>query len=166
MGTDIEKFMKGKPALTREDILRRLPREHRHQVEAFLPKNADELPPHRPWDHKIEIMPQRQEAVGQITALCYEEEKIYRAMDDDEVLLRPVNRMGSGNYMPSAKPILEVSNTRFRAQASCLDLVPKFLLYPWIHLLVSGLSFSNSGARLLRYRPLSSAAIDEESTCL
>src|SRR5216117_2855699 len=55
---------------------------------------------------------------------------------------------------------------RFRAQASCLDLVPKFLLYPWIHLLVSGLSFSNSGARLLRYRPLSSAAIDEESTCL
>src|SRR5437773_2823677 len=60
VGMDVEKFMKGKPALTREDILRRLPREHRHQVETFLPKNADELPPHRPWDHKIEIMPGKQ----------------------------------------------------------------------------------------------------------
>jgi len=57
---DVEKFMKSKPALTREDILRRLPKEHRHQIEAFLPKNAEELPPHRPWDHKIEIMPGKQ----------------------------------------------------------------------------------------------------------
>jgi len=57
---DIEKFMKSKPTLTREDILRRLPQEHRHQIEAFLPKNAEELPPHRPWDHKIEIMPGKQ----------------------------------------------------------------------------------------------------------
>src|SRR5277367_3478798 len=60
MDTDIEKFMKGKPALTRDDIVRRLPREHRHHIEGFLPKNADELPPHRPWDHKIEIMPGKQ----------------------------------------------------------------------------------------------------------
>ena len=57
---DIEKFMKSKPTLTREDISRRLPKEHRHQIEAFLPKNAEELPPHRPWDHKIEIMPGKQ----------------------------------------------------------------------------------------------------------
>jgi RNase H-like domain found in reverse transcriptase/Reverse transcriptase (RNA-dependent DNA polymerase)/Integrase zinc binding domain/Chromo (CHRromatin Organisation MOdifier) domain len=57
---DVEKFMKGKPVLTREDILRRLPKEHRHQIETFLPKNADELPPHRPWDHKIELMPGKQ----------------------------------------------------------------------------------------------------------
>ena len=60
MDTDIEKFMKGKPALTREDVLRRLPKEHRHHIEVFLPRNADELPPHRPWDHKIEIMPGKQ----------------------------------------------------------------------------------------------------------
>jgi len=57
---DVEKFMKSKPTLTREDILQRLPKEHRHQIEAFLPKNAEELPPHRPWDHKIEIMPGKQ----------------------------------------------------------------------------------------------------------
>src|SRR5205814_5161480 len=54
---DVEKFLKGKPALTRDDILQRLPKEFRHHVDDFLPKNADELPPHRPWDHKIEITP-------------------------------------------------------------------------------------------------------------
>ena len=57
---DVEKFLKGKPALTRDDILQRLPKEFRHHVDDFLPKNADELPPHRPWDHKIEITPGRQ----------------------------------------------------------------------------------------------------------
>jgi hypothetical protein len=60
MDADVEKFMKSKPTLTREDILQRLLMEHRHQIEAFLPKNAEELPPHQPWDHKIEIMPGKQ----------------------------------------------------------------------------------------------------------
>ena len=55
--TDVEKFLKGKPELTRDDILQRLPQEFRHHVEHFLAKNASELPPHRPWDHKIEITP-------------------------------------------------------------------------------------------------------------
>ena len=45
---DVEKFLKGKPSLTRADILQRLPKEFRHHVDDFLPKNADELPPHRP----------------------------------------------------------------------------------------------------------------------
>jgi hypothetical protein len=60
LDTDVEKFLKGKPGLTREDILQRLPEEFRQHIEHFLPKNADELTPHRPWDHKIEIMPGRQ----------------------------------------------------------------------------------------------------------
>ena len=58
--TDVEKFLKGKPGLTHEDILQCLPKEFRHHIEHFLPKNAEELPPHRPWDHKIEIMPGKQ----------------------------------------------------------------------------------------------------------
>ena len=55
--TDVDKFLKGKPSLTREDILERLPSEFRYHIDHFLPKNAEELPPHRPWDHKIELMP-------------------------------------------------------------------------------------------------------------
>jgi hypothetical protein len=54
---DVEKFMKGKPPLSKEDILQRLPKEFHDLFEAFLPRNADELPPHRPWDHKIELIP-------------------------------------------------------------------------------------------------------------
>ena len=46
--TDIEKFLKGKPGLTREDILQRLPKEFREYIEHFLPKNVDKLPPYRP----------------------------------------------------------------------------------------------------------------------
>ena len=43
---DVEKFLKGKPGLTCEDILQCLPKEFRHHIEHFLPKNAEELPPH------------------------------------------------------------------------------------------------------------------------
>ena len=44
--TDVKKFLKGKPGLTHEDILQCLPKEFRHHIEHFLPKNAEELPPH------------------------------------------------------------------------------------------------------------------------
>lgn len=57
LDSDIDKFMKGKPSLSRDDSLKRLPEEFHHHAEHFLPKNADQLPPHRPWDHKIELIP-------------------------------------------------------------------------------------------------------------
>lgn len=31
-----------------------------HHVQHLLPKNASTLPPHRPWDHKIELVPGKQ----------------------------------------------------------------------------------------------------------
>ena len=60
INTDIDKFMAGKPAMTIDDIKRRLPEEFWDLLDHFLPKNADELPPHRPWDHKIELVPGNQ----------------------------------------------------------------------------------------------------------
>lgn len=57
---DVEKFLKGKTPLTAEDIKKRLPEEFHHHLEHFLPKNAETLPPHRPWDHKIELIPGKQ----------------------------------------------------------------------------------------------------------
>ena len=44
--TDVEKFLKGKPGLTREDILQYLLKEFREYIKHFLPKNADKLPPY------------------------------------------------------------------------------------------------------------------------
>lgn len=58
--SDVEKFLKDKPLLTAEDIKTRLPKEFHHFLEHFLPKNAETLPPHRPWDHKIELIPGKQ----------------------------------------------------------------------------------------------------------
>lgn len=54
---DIEKFMKGKPNLQKEDILKLLPPWLSDLYEGFLPRLANELAPHRAWDHKIELMP-------------------------------------------------------------------------------------------------------------
>ena len=45
--TNVEKFLKGKLGLTREDILRHLLKEFREYIEYFLPKNVDKLPPYR-----------------------------------------------------------------------------------------------------------------------
>jgi hypothetical protein len=38
-----------------EEILKTLPKEHHEWVRTFLKRRADELPPHRPGDHKIEL---------------------------------------------------------------------------------------------------------------
>jgi RNase H-like domain found in reverse transcriptase/Reverse transcriptase (RNA-dependent DNA polymerase)/Integrase zinc binding domain len=54
---DIEKFMKDKPDLQKEDLLKLLPPWLSDLYEGFLPRRANELPPHRAWDHKIELMP-------------------------------------------------------------------------------------------------------------
>jgi len=57
---DVQKFLKDKAPITENDVFKQLPREFHHHVEHFLTKNAEALPPHRPWDHKIEIMPGKQ----------------------------------------------------------------------------------------------------------
>ena len=41
---DIKKFIKGKPVLTKDNIVQRLLREYRYYIKGFLLKNADELP--------------------------------------------------------------------------------------------------------------------------
>ncbi|KAI1004408.1 hypothetical protein K3495_g3800 [Podosphaera aphanis] len=54
---DISKSMRGKPMLPRADIIQKLPRWLRDLSVAFLPQEAEKLPPNRVWDHKIELVP-------------------------------------------------------------------------------------------------------------
>ena len=54
---DIEKYLKGKPPPTKAEILEKLPREYHDLWEVFEPSEAETLPPHRPFDHKIDLMP-------------------------------------------------------------------------------------------------------------
>jgi hypothetical protein len=43
INTNIEKFMKSKPTLIREDILQYLLIEYRYQIKVFLSKNTEKL---------------------------------------------------------------------------------------------------------------------------
>lgn len=54
---DIEKYLEGKTPPTMQEILAKLPPEYHDLVRAFEPKDAETLPPHRPFDHKIELLP-------------------------------------------------------------------------------------------------------------
>ena len=54
---DIQKFLKGKPDLSKEDAQKQLPDWLRKLYTAFLPKLANQLPPHCAWDHKIDLLP-------------------------------------------------------------------------------------------------------------
>jgi hypothetical protein len=57
--TDFEKFfakIDGRmPSLA--EIEQRLPPQYRDKIAAFIPQDADTLPPHRSYDHKIELIP-------------------------------------------------------------------------------------------------------------
>lgn len=55
--SEIEKFLEEEEDLTIEDMKKTLPLEFHKCVHLFLPYNANSLPPHRAWDHKIEILP-------------------------------------------------------------------------------------------------------------
>ena len=54
---DINKFLTGKPELTDEDIVKKLPDWLHDLKKAFFPNTANELASHHSWDHKIELMP-------------------------------------------------------------------------------------------------------------
>jgi hypothetical protein len=51
---DIDKFLEGKEPMSKEDVLKKLLPEYHEFIEVSLPKEADELPPHRAFDHKID----------------------------------------------------------------------------------------------------------------
>lgn len=54
---DFRKFMAEKPDYIREERLRRLPKEHHWVEELFDKSKAKELPPRRPEDHAINLVP-------------------------------------------------------------------------------------------------------------
>lgn len=53
---DYNKFHQGKPPLSREELLAKLPTFLHSRVEAFMKQNADDLPDHNEEDHRIEIL--------------------------------------------------------------------------------------------------------------
>jgi hypothetical protein len=56
---NVDKFMIIKPDLTSAEIKAKLPAYLHDLIKAFLPQNARILPFRRPWDHKIELLPEK-----------------------------------------------------------------------------------------------------------
>jgi hypothetical protein len=52
-----------KPQASQEDIIRDLPDWLRDLHKAFSPQLANVLPPHRPWDIKIELLPGKEPGI-------------------------------------------------------------------------------------------------------
>ena len=82
---DIDKFMKGKPDVTDDDIRKSLPDWLRDLYDAFLPRLANELPPRRAWDHKIEIMPGKEPPYQKNRPLSPPELRVVRKWLDDNL---------------------------------------------------------------------------------
>jgi transposase InsO family protein len=82
---DIEKFMKGKPELTQGDIVKRLPDWLRDLSDAFLPRLADELPPRRSWDHKIELLSGTEPPYSKTRPMSPDELRVVRKWLDDNL---------------------------------------------------------------------------------
>jgi reverse transcriptase-like protein/integrase-like protein len=104
---DIDKFLAGKPELTNDDILRKLPNWLHDLKEAFFPKLADELPPHRPWDHKIELIPGKEPPYYKNRPLSSQELKVVRKWLDDNLskgFIRESRARCAAPLMLAAKP--------------------------------------------------------------
>jgi len=83
--SDIDIFMKSKPKLSPEDIKAKLPEWLRDKVTAFLPRLADQMPPHRSWDHKIELTPGKEPPYQKNRPLSPRELLVVRKWLDDNL---------------------------------------------------------------------------------
>ena len=82
---DIEKYLDGKPPATTDEILAKLPSDYHDLIQAFLPKEAEALPPHRPFDHKIELLPGQTPPHHSARAMSPKELLVVRKYIDDHL---------------------------------------------------------------------------------
>lgn len=104
---DIDKFMKGKPVPTPAEIVERLPPWLRDLADAFLPQLADELPPHRSWDHKIELQPGKEPPYSKNRPLSVRELQVVRKWLEDNLakgFIRESRARCAAPLMLAAKP--------------------------------------------------------------
>jgi hypothetical protein len=50
---DYDKFMKGKPTYTREELLAMVPKKYHSEINVFMKSDANKLLPHCSEDHEI-----------------------------------------------------------------------------------------------------------------
>lgn len=106
---DVKKFFDkaNRPDLTVEEIKKRLPPEYRDLYEAFLPKEANTLPPHRSYDHKIEVIPGSKLPYSRNRPLSPMELRVLKRWLDDQLangFIRPSKSSVSSPILLAQKP--------------------------------------------------------------
>lgn len=93
----------GQPA-TELDIVQQLPEELRDFADVFSPKKADRLPPHRPYDHEIRLLPEKDLPFGPLYSMSRDELHTLREWLEENLkkgFIRP-------SSSPVASPVLFV----------------------------------------------------------
>ncbi|KAI1003906.1 hypothetical protein K3495_g4304 [Podosphaera aphanis] len=85
---DASRLLEGKPILSRGEIVKLLPSWIQDLSDAFLPQATDSLPPHRVWDHKIELHPGKESPYFMNRPLSVQELKVIRKWLDDNLSKR------------------------------------------------------------------------------
>ncbi|RYO77870.1 hypothetical protein DL764_010172 [Monosporascus ibericus] len=104
---DIQKYLDGKPPATMTEILGKLPPEYHDLAKAFIPSNADALPPHRPFDHKIELLPGQTPPYSRARAMSPHELLAVRKYIDDHLekgFIRPSSSSAAAPILLAKKP--------------------------------------------------------------
>jgi len=86
------------------EVLEQLPEEIRDFADVFSPKKADRLPPHRPYDHEIRLLPGKDLPFGPLYSMSRDELKALREWLDENLkkgFIRP-------SSSPVASPVLFV----------------------------------------------------------
>ena len=99
---DIDKYLQGKPPPTKSEILQKLPPEYHDLWEVFEPSGAETLPPHRPFDHKIDLMPGAKPPSSHNRAFSPKELLVIRKYLDDHLAKGFIRSSNS----PAASPLL------------------------------------------------------------
>lgn len=106
---DARKFFEksNQQALTLEEVKQRLPKNFRDLAQAFLARDADILPPHRSYDHKIELIPGSKVPYSRNRPLSPMELRILKRWLDDNLakgFIRPSKSSAASPILMAQKP--------------------------------------------------------------
>lgn len=91
-------------APTDDELRQAIPAEYHKWIRVFSPREADTLPPHRPYDHKIPLLPGKQPPFGPLYPMSHEELKALRSWLDENLQKGFIRQSCS----PAASPVLFV----------------------------------------------------------
>jgi len=104
---DIEKYLQSKPPATDEEIRAQLPPEYHDLIQAFQPSEAETLPPHRPFDHRIEIMAGKTPPNYRARPMSVPELRVIRKYLDEHLnkgFIRPSTSSAAAPVLLARKP--------------------------------------------------------------